>query len=365
MLMVNKTKRRPAGSLAISGEVEPVTTEQDIDRTFVGALNWYGIRWETSDYQKAASAYAAHLGITDADKAIKKAKPTEYRYFAVAGRLVANGHFVNDKFRDLALEQLDKIKTKYAAAPRHKKTNQPSIAERMLHRAKEYGAEIDGEIDDFLLNDCVSKFDASKYLLEKDIPGKMAVLIAGFYTEMAAELEAAITAEDEQLVEAYSFLGGECTFRFYEFVHGIINACEKHAKLMKSQRKPRKRKVQTADKIVAKMRHLNRDNELGLDSVDARKILGASELWAYDVEKRKLMVYRAMDQSGLGVKGTSITNYALGSSSQKTVRKPLDFFKSLNDTKKRNMKKVWSSINGKELNIKPRINANTILVAVN
>ena len=87
-------------------------------------------------------------------------------------------------------------------------------------------------------------------------------------------------------------------------------------------RKPRKRKVKSPEELVVKVKVLDKFDELKLVSVPTTEIIGAMQLWVYNVKTRKLGCYVASDSSGLSVKGSTIIGYSETKSVHKTLRKP-------------------------------------------
>ena len=61
---------------------------------------------------------------------------------------------------------------------------------------------------------------------------------------------------------------------------------------------------------------------LDLKSIDPVEIIGASEVWFYDIKRKRLGVYASEYKGTLGVKGTAIDNYSVGKSYEVTLRKP-------------------------------------------
>ena len=98
-----------------------------------------------------------------------------------------------------------------------------------------------------------------------------------------------------------------------------------------ANRKPRKRKEKSPEKLVAKLKYKIEDTKLGIKSIDPTEIIYAESLWVYNTKTRKLGQYQAkvldprkMNRPGTGlmVKGTSIIGYDEETSIQKTLRKP-------------------------------------------
>ena len=134
----------------------------------------------------------------------------------------------------------------------------------------------------------------------------------------------------------------------------------------KSQRKTpvRRKKTQDPRKIVARLRHMQSDKDLGIASINAVDILGSSEVWVYDVKRRRLGLYKSKGDGGLGVHGTSITGYDDSVSYEKTLRKPDEQLKLIMKKSKNALHDVVGKIRGKQMKVKTRINPNMLLLKV-
>jgi hypothetical protein len=144
----------------------------------------------------------------------------------------------------------------------------------------------------------------------------------------------------------------------------VATDAEKLASNKSAARKPRKKKPVSFEKKVARLKYKKDDIENKLVSIDPIKIMGAQQLWVYNVKTRKLGVYVASDDAGLLVKGSSIENYKYSESICKTLRKPKDVLSRVLDGGKVVLRKVMSEINSKPIELNGRINKDTILLRV-
>ncbi len=129
-------------------------------------------------------------------------------------------------------------------------------------------------------------------------------------------------------------------------------------------RKPRQRKQKSPEQLVSKLKYLDKHEELKLESVTPKDIIGALQLWVYNTKSRKLGCYNAEDASGLSVKGSTIINFNEIKSTQKKLRKPevtlpevLKGGKVYLRTALDEIKAVASTLNG-------RLNTDTILLRI-
>ena len=99
-------------------------------------------------------------------------------------------------------------------------------------------------------------------------------------------------------------------------------------------------------------------------SINPADIIGAKELWIFNIKTRKLGKYVANEYMELGVKGTSITGYNENQSVQKTLRKPEDQLKEFKAAGKVALRKFLEDIKAVDIKLNGRINEDTILLKV-
>jgi len=237
-----------------------------------------------------------------------------------------------------------------------------SVWERVQAAARFHGAAIDEQIDLFLSNGYRSKFNLAKYIKGYELSAPVVKILVTFYRPHFEELEFAASGEDVEFRASYPCNDRELK-RYLEFVGGLVKACDDFIEKSSSQRKPRAKKVKPPEVVVANLKTTRECVELGIGGYDATKLLGAQEAWFYDIEKRKLILYKAADKDGLGVKGTTITNYDENSSGSRPIRKPSEFFKDLL-IGCLGLNRAWHMIRGKISPVKSRTNNNMILLAV-
>lgn len=103
------------------------------------------------------------------------------------------------------------------------------------------------------------------------------------------------------------------------------------------------------------------------------QIIGASELWTFNIKTRKLGKYIAKNidpkgmgraGSGLSVKGTTIIGYDETASVQKTLRKPIDQLKDFKAAGKVKLRTFIDDIATTDTKMNGRINLDTVLLKV-
>jgi hypothetical protein len=132
----------------------------------------------------------------------------------------------------------------------------------------------------------------------------------------------------------------------------------------KINRAPRAKKMQPKEKIVGKMKYLKQHEPLKLVSINPTDIIGAKELWIYNIKSRKLGKYVAGEFDELSVKGTTILNYSESLSVQKTLRKPEEKLSEFKSAGKVQLRKFLEDINTTDTKLNGRINEDTVLLKV-
>ena len=177
-----------------------------------------------------------------------------------------------------------------------------------------------------------------------------------------------------QLKEGYAHLKKADIKKFRTAIEELMSALDFIIDQAKATRKPRKAKPKSATKLVEKLKYLKTDEKFKLASVSPDQIIGASELWVFNVKTRKLGRYVAANidptgtgraGSGLQVKGTSIIGFNEAESIQKTLRKPEEQLKEFKDAGKVKLRKFLDEIKTTDTKLNGRCNPDTVLLKIN
>ena len=243
-----------------------------------------------------------------------------------------------------------------------------SIQDRVRDASLIMTEEIEDAIENFH-NDADSfdpkAFKVINLLKAKDAKAAHARIIKSFYQRQLEELlEATSAGADEQLKEAYSHRSKTEWKKLIAFLTEVANACTMLMEESKVNRKPRAKKAQSKDKLVAKLKYLKTFEELKLVSINPTDIIGAKELWVYNTKTRKLGKYVAAAYQDLGIKGTTIINFSEADSICKTIRKPEEKLKEFKTAGKVALRKFLDDINATDTKLNGRINEEIILLKV-
>jgi len=176
-----------------------------------------------------------------------------------------------------------------------------------------------------------------------------------------------------QLKEGYAHLKKADIKKFRTAIEELMSALDFIIDQAKATRKPRKAKPKSADKLVEKLKFCKADPKYNLASVNPTDVVGANELWVFNVKTRKLGKYVAQnidptgsrrEGSGLQVKGTTIIGYNEQESIQKTLRKPADQLKDFKAAGKVKLRKFLEDIATTDTKLNGRVNPDTVLLKV-
>jgi hypothetical protein len=177
----------------------------------------------------------------------------------------------------------------------------------------------------------------------------------------------------EQLKEGYAHLKKAEIKMFVSAIEGLLDALEFVVDSAKATRAPRKAKPKSATKLVEKLKYLKTDDKFKIASVQPDQIIGANELWVFNIKTRKLGKYVAKNidpkgmgrvGSGLSVKGTTIIGFNEIESVQKTLRKPADQLKEFKGAGKVKLRTFLDDIATLDTKMNGRINSDTVLVKI-
>jgi hypothetical protein len=178
--------------------------------------------------------------------------------------------------------------------------------------------------------------------------------------DFAMEFRELAEGTDEQLLEGYSHVKKSTLRHLLAFFDGLPTALMETQQAKKITRIRRKRPVDKT-KLVRRLKYTKQHEQY--KSIDPVEIIGASEVWVYDIKRKRIGVYASDYANTLGVKGTVIDNYSLTKSYEKTVRKE-ELVKSFMECRKNSLHGFMDKIRGKKFPAKSRVQATMVLLRV-
>jgi len=356
----------------------------EFNKKFRNAMDYYRLEFNGKDLKPAVLKWMASVGCTKEDiAAFKRTKDNRCggTMGAIASCLLRGMPTVRPGFnegRDSALWLTNRINEvieqgkhdidEEAVAEVKPTVIQPTIQDRLRESAYRMTEEIEDAIESFQTDP--DNFDPKAFKLLNVLKGKDAKaaharIIKEFYAKQLAELEELASGNaDEQLREGYSHRSRKQIKNLIAFYKEIQDACTMLGQEAKVNRKPRAKKAQPKDKIVAKLKFKKTDEALKLVSVNPTDIIGAKELWVYNTKTRKLGKYVAESYQDLTVKGASLINFSETLSICKTLRKPEEKLKEFKSAGKVQLRKFLDDINATDTRMNGRLNEDTILLKV-
>jgi len=240
----------------------------------------------------------------------------------------------------------------------------PTIQDRLNEKTSEIIGELEGMYDDVCLNNKTA-FKPYDFLTGNNVVQSQLGKYETLFTARRAELEAAQSKEDAQLTEGYKHYKAADFKRIIAWIDALLAAVEQYRGVKKATKKARVKKAPSKEKVIAKLKYCKTDPVLKLVSMNPADIIGANELWVYNIKTRKLGKYIADNIQGpLGVKGTSLVGFDEAKSVCKTLRKPADTLKDFAKSGKIQLRKFLDEIKATETKMNGRISADIVLLKV-
>jgi hypothetical protein len=304
-------------------------------------------------------------------------KPHSYHLHKWAEEAIAKGEVV-----------VEEVKEEEAAK---KNVYVPTIQERIRDQSQEMAEDIDEWLEGWIVDPDTfdpKGFDFKAHFGKLQPSQAHARKMKGFYENVLADyddLERMPTAGQlkkmdereadlwQQLKEGYAHLKKADIKKLRTAIEELMTALDFIIDQAKATRKPRKAKPKSAEKLVEKLKYAKTDAKYSLASVNPVDIVGATELWVFNVKTRKLGKYVAANPdptgsrragSGLQVKGTTITDFDENLSIQKTLRKPEEQLKEFKTAGKVALRKFLDNINTTDTKLNGRCNPDTVLLKV-
>lgn len=273
-------------------------------------------------------------------------------------------HLINKipALQDKAEEIIEKQEEKKAERPKI------SIQQRMKEQVEALCAEWEGYVDELM---CGNGFDVKKFDPYNEmrsyaggiVKPNHAKIIKDEYVFALEEAKELLDWQDPDIKEAYAYTDAKLRKAYLAFYEKIISACETMISTGKAQRKTRKPKAVSKERLISKLKFQINDSELGLASINPIEIIDATEVWVYNTKTRKLGIYKVGGLStGMTVKGTSIQDFDSAKSVQKTLRKPAEQLKLFKGNAKTKWQKAFADIKTTDTKLNGRFNDTTIIL---
>jgi len=358
-----------------SWAVEPNNPKE----AFLRSLNWYNYSFGRKEAKEFFIDYLKSVGRSKDEIELAKSIPDTKipAQFGWIARMMCVGFKPDDKTKEfftqtykrlIALTKKNQVKEPIEQIEESTDVGvvvpKATIQERISDKAREEAGELEGLIDDFVASGCKMQFDLDSYVKSKKLSSVVLNKICDIFVNQSKRLQDDIASNDPQVKEGYSNFTRAELRKLKDFIDGIVAATNKGAVDSKPVRKARKKKEKPAAVLASKALYLIEDKETGLKSIHPEKIIGASQVWVYNVKTRTLGVYFSNDARGLTIKGTTILNFKEDISIGKKLRKPKETLDDLMNFGKVKLKQLLVNLSTKEAPLTGRLNSDTIIAKV-
>lgn len=186
--------------------------------------------------------------------------------------------------------------------------------------------------------------------------------VVDYYTPIRDEWNELVTQKTPDLVEAYSNIAVRDRKKYLEFVQHLVDDASKYLMSKKATRAPRKARVKTADKQIAKLNYLTESNEYKLKSIHPMSIVGCRRLYTFHVKYKTLTEYVSHSPKGFEVKGSTLQGLDTANSRMTKLRKPNEVLSVVLGKTPTQVNKMWGTLTTKTEVPNGRINKDTILL---
>lgn len=269
---------------------------------------------------------------------------------------------INETIKNM--ERLGIKKLKEEVAEENKQAAAPviSVQDRIKAKVGETILEdLDYMLDDWIKGDSPS-IDVYEGMKAHLLPSQASKYVVEWATKYRDELQASIDKLDDQVVEGYSHLSTKRKKEFLKWYEGIIADAQRFGSNTKTVRKARTKKPVSLEKQVSKLKYLKESPENKLVSINPSQIIGATELWTYNVKYKALTRYIAESGMGFEIKGTTLIKYDTNTSQTRKLRKPEQTLAEVLSSAKTKGIKAFSALTTKPSTPNGRINEDTIIL---
>ena len=376
-----KTGQIRATDSKFTGE-EPVWIKEDISSNEVGAkvesflpraFSFYNYYLDKPDFFFCIYEFMMTRPCYNKQKAESLIKnwPIESN-FAVIGsmcRMASRGVPVVNRVCDMIDNALKHVRLTKAEAPavNDEKPKRPVVDFDKIAKNKVQAllCELEGLIDSWTTNTAtkIRKIDLSSALDDLKTEKRYHEPILKWIKKYHDEYWMAFKGEDEQLVEGLAYLNKPALKSRIKALQEMFKAVQSWKK-PKVARKPRQKRVQSADRQIKTLKYAANSKEYGLESVNPITIPGSQHLYIFNTKYKKLMVYHSAGVDGFSIKGCSLKGFDENSSYEIALRKPNDVLPDINARTAKQIEKMVDKLTTKKKKANGRINENCIIQRV-
>lgn len=367
-----KPKRQDAMYFGSEPRFAEQPSEDKVKYRLSEAFTWYNQWYDKKDAKVFIIDYLTHNGKKNEAKSLRKVAEKDFdTTWGFYSRILMRGFKPDEDYTARFNKELDRLfnlAPKEVVEEKEEVSNRPNVQELMRERALQAAGEFEGWLDEFIAKGAKANFNFKivDALTKRSVMQQHVGMIIDAWSKHKAEFAEVLKGKDEQLVEAYSRFTNTQMKNLVKFADQIIADLNSYITLKKTTRKPRARKAVPPEKQAAKLKFMKtfKSDEAKLDlvSLHPAKLVGASEAWVYDTQKRKLHHYVADDLTKVfHVKGNMLLGFCTKQSEIKTLRKPAEQLKNIMGSKPV-ARKYFSDIKSVSVTPTGRFNPNLIIL---
>ena len=362
---------------------EPIFSLQPEEERRSGALsiafNWYSRYFDRKVAKEQLAVYVENFPDEFEEsvilaKSLRRVDDKEIMAtYGWLARLAMRGLKLNEEEKSRLQSEISRLintlsKPEVVEKVEVEKPNRPNVQDIMREKARDAAGTLEGELDEFIQAGAKTagvNVNTVGVLSGNNVLPQHVSILTEVWKKKLSEFNEVLAGTDKQLNEAYGHYSKHQIKAVVKFIEAVLAGLDSYISVKKVSRTPRKRKAVSPEKQASKVKFLKTFEELKLTSVHPAKIVGASEVWAYDTAKRKLWYLIADSHVGaLGVKGATILGFDATKSGVKTVRKPAEVLKKLMAAGKPAARKIFTEINSVQAQPNGRSNENLIILKV-
>jgi hypothetical protein len=225
-------------------------------------------------------------------------------------------------------------------------------------------AELDWMLDDWINSEPkVKGINVYSLLKQHTIPAAGLKYVEEWLGRYKTELTEALEGDPDS-VEGYSYLTKPGIRSRIKELTKMEEQVAKFRATNTNARKPRKKKIQSADKQVKALKYLNESDEYAVTSMSPSNIPGARKAYVFNIKYRRMTVFECSSTEGFSVKGTSIKGFDEKLSYSMSLRKPSDVISAIVTKTDKQRDKIIDALTTKRKEANGRINDNTLILKV-
>ena len=346
-------------------------SEEQVRATWRHGLYYYNYHYTTGDMIKYVRQYGTQILNWSKEDVAAFNEVEDWRTgmtAAAACRMLLNGAPIHGDTEEFIQRRLGEVMTIGRARLAEKQAASTStvvkftIQDRMREKLSDTIGEIEHWYDLAGRGETIP--DMVAWMREQNVPQQFVNQIADYFTPRMEELqEAKSKGADEDLKYAYRHVDKAKYKQIANFYETLTTALETYGAVKKAVRKARVKKPPSKEKLVKKVKYCAQHAELNLVSINPVDVLGASQLWVYNIKTRKLGKYVAASDAGqLGIKGNAIVGFDVKQSNAKTLRKPQEQLKQFANAGKVALRTFLEDIKAVPVTLNGRLSADWVLL---